>query len=147
VIKEIEDKKDEIIVFIDEIHMLIGAGKTGADSGMDAANIIKPLMARGVLHLIGATTFDEFRKYIESDPALERRMQRIDVNEPSINDTITILRGLKERLERFHKVKIEDNALISAAELSSRYINDRFLPDKAIDLIDEAAATIKTEIN
>lgn len=147
VIKEIEDKKDEIIVFIDEIHMLIGAGKTGADSGMDAANIIKPLMARGVLHLIGATTFDEFRKYIESDPALERRMQRIDVNEPSINDTITILRGLKERLERFHKVKIEDNALIAAAELSSRYINDRFLPDKAIDLIDEAAATIKTEIN
>lgn len=147
ILKEIEEKKDEIIIFIDEIHMLIGTGKTGADSGMDAANIIKPLMARGVLHLIGATTYDEYQKYIEKDAALERRMQKVIVNEPSIQDTITILRGIKERLERFHKVKIDDNSLVYAAELSSRYISDRFLPDKAIDLVDEAAATIKTEMN
>lgn len=147
ILKEIEEKKDEIIIFIDEIHMLIGTGKTGADSGMDAANIIKPLMARGALHLIGATTYDEYQKYIEKDAALERRMQKVIVNEPSIQDTITILRGIKERLERFHKVKIDDNSLVYAAELSSRYISDRFLPDKAIDLVDEAAATIKTEMN
>lgn len=147
ILKEIEEKKDEIIIFIDEIHMLIGTGKTGADSGMDAANIIKPLMARGSLHLIGATTYDEYQKYIEKDAALERRMQKVIVNEPSIQDTITILRGIKERLERFHKVKIDDNSLVYAAELSSRYISDRFLPDKAIDLVDEAAATIKTEMN
>lgn len=147
ILKEIEEKKDEIIIFIDEIHMLIGTGKTGADSGMDAANIIKPLMARGALHLIGATTYDEYQKYIEKDAALERRMQKVIFNEPSIQDTITILRGIKERLERFHKVKIDDNSLVYAAELSSRYISDRFLPDKAIDLVDEAAATIKTEMN
>lgn len=147
ILKEIEEKKDEIIIFIDEIHMLIGTGKTGSDSGMDAANIIKPLMARGALHLIGATTYDEYQKYIEKDAALERRMQKVIVNEPSIQDTITILRGIKERLERFHKVKIDDNSLVYAAELSSRYISDRFLPDKAIDLVDEAAATIKTEMN
>lgn len=147
ILKEIEEKKDEIIIFIDEIHMLIGTGKTGADSGMDAANIIKPLMARGALHLIGATTYDEYQKYIEKDAALERRMQKVIVNEPSIQDTITILRGIKERLESFHKVKIDDNSLVYAAELSSRYISDRFLPDKAIDLVDEAAATIKTEMN
>lgn len=147
ILKEIEEKKDEIIIFIDEIHMLIGTGKTGADSGMDAANIIKPLMARGALHLIGATTYDEYQKYIEKDAALERRMQKVIVNELSIQDTITILRGIKERLERFHKVKIDDNSLVYAAELSSRYISDRFLPDKAIDLVDEAAATIKTEMN
>lgn len=147
ILKEIEEKKDEIIIFIDEIHMLIGTGKTGADSGMDAANIIKPLMARGALHLIGATTYDEYQKYIEKDAALERRMQKVIVNEPSIQDTITILRGIKERLERFHKVKIDDNSLVYAVELSSRYISDRFLPDKAIDLVDEAAATIKTEMN
>ncbi|MBW0594953.1 AAA family ATPase [Mycoplasmopsis anatis] len=147
ILKEIEEKKDEIIIFIDEIHMLIGTGKTGADSGMDAANIIKPLMARGALHLIGATTYDEYQKYIEKDAALERRMQKVIVNEPNIQDTITILRGIKERLESFHKVKIDDNSLVYAAELSSRYISDRFLPDKAIDLVDEAAATIKTEMN
>ncbi|KUH47636.1 ATP-dependent Clp protease ATP-binding subunit [Mycoplasmopsis meleagridis] len=146
VLKKIEDSNGDIIVFIDEIHMLIGTGKN-ASGGMDAANIVKPLMARGKLHLIGATTFDEYRKYIEKDSAFERRMQKIDVNEPSISDTITILRGIKERLENFHNVKIQDDALIKAANLSSRYISDRFLPDKAIDLVDEAAATIKTEIN
>ncbi|MHA3859327.1 ATP-dependent Clp protease ATP-binding subunit [Mycoplasma sp. Z463D] len=147
VLKAVEESKNEIILFIDEIHMLIGAGKAGSNSGMDAANIIKPLMARGALHLIGATTYDEYRKYIETDAALERRMQRIDVNEPSVQDTITILRGIKGRLEQYHKVKIDDNALIAAANLSNRYITDRFLPDKAIDLVDEAAATIKTEMN
>ncbi|WP_051789170.1 ATP-dependent Clp protease ATP-binding subunit [Mycoplasma buteonis] len=147
VLKAVEESKNEIILFIDEIHMLIGTGKTGADSGMDAANIIKPLMARGLLHLIGATTYDEYRKYIEKDAALERRMQKIDINEPSVSDTITILRGIKSRLEQFHKVKIDDDALIEAANLSNRYITDRFLPDKAIDLVDEAAATIKTEMN
>ncbi|MEE3928399.1 AAA family ATPase [Mycoplasmopsis ciconiae] len=146
VLKEIEENNGEIITFIDEIHMLIGTGAAGGGA-MDAANIIKPLMARGGLHLIGATTYDEYREYIEKDPALERRMQKIDVSEPSVENTITILRGIKKRLETYHKVKIEDSALISAAELSNRYISDRFLPDKAIDLIDEAAATIKTEIN
>lgn len=146
VLKEIEDSNGNIIVFIDEIHMLVGTGKN-SQGGMDAANIIKPLMARGKMHLIGATTYDEYRKYIENDPALERRMQPIQVEEPSIEDTITILRGIKDRFETFHKVKITDNAIIAAAKLSSRYISDRFLPDKAIDLIDEAAATIQTEMN
>lgn len=145
VLKKIEDSNGDIIVFIDEIHMLIGTGKN-AQGGMDAANIVKPLMARGKMHLIGATTFDEYRKYIEKDGALERRMQRIDVQEPSIDDTITILRGIKDRFENYHNVKIQDEALVSAARLSSRYISDRFLPDKAIDLVDEAAATIKTEM-
>ncbi|WP_406617227.1 ATP-dependent Clp protease ATP-binding subunit [Mycoplasmopsis adleri] len=146
VLKRIEDSHGDIIVFIDEIHMLVGTGKN-ADGGMDAANIIKPLMARGKMHLIGATTFDEYRKYIEKDAALERRMQRVDVKEPSIDDTITILRGIKARFENYHNVKIQDDALVAAARLSARYISDRFLPDKAIDLVDEAAATIKTEIN
>ncbi|WP_051590821.1 ATP-dependent Clp protease ATP-binding subunit [Mycoplasmopsis felifaucium] len=146
VLKRIEDSAGEIIVFIDEIHMLVGTGKN-ADGGMDAANIIKPLMARGKMHLIGATTFDEYRKYIEKDAALERRMQRVDAKEPSIDDTITILRGIKARFENYHNVKIQDEALVAAARLSARYISDRFLPDKAIDLVDEAAATIKTEIN
>ncbi|WP_051586198.1 ATP-dependent Clp protease ATP-binding subunit [Mycoplasmopsis lipofaciens] len=146
VLKKIEDSNGDIIVFIDEIHMLIGTGRN-ANGGMDAANIIKPLMARGKMHLIGATTFDEYRQYIEKDAALERRMQKIDVLEPTIEDTITILRGIKDRFENFHNVKIQDDALIAAARLSSRYISDRFLPDKAIDLVDEAAATIKTEIN
>ncbi|MBZ4212652.1 AAA family ATPase [Mycoplasma sp. U97] len=146
VLKRIEESDGDIIVFIDEIHMLVGTGKN-ADGGMDAANIIKPLMARGKMHLIGATTFDEYRKYIEKDAALERRMQRVDVFEPSIDDTITILRGIKSRFENFHNVKIQDDALVAAAKLSSRYISDRFLPDKAIDLVDEAASTIKTEIN
>ncbi|VEU78192.1 ATP-dependent Clp protease ATP-binding subunit [Mycoplasmopsis columbinasalis] len=147
VLKRIEDANGDIIVFIDEVHMLVGTGKTGADNGMDVANILKPMMARGKLHLIGATTFDEYRKYIEKDAALERRMQKIDIFEPSVEDTITILRGIKERFENYHNVKIQDDALVAAANLSSRYISDRFLPDKAIDLVDEAAATIKTEIN
>lgn len=146
VLKEIEDSKGNIIVFIDELHMLVGTGKN-AQGGMDAANIIKPLMARGQMHLIGATTYDEYQKYIESDAALERRLQPIQVEEPTIEDTITILRGIKERFETYHKVKITDDALVAAAKLSGRYISDRFLPDKAIDLIDEAAATIKTEMN
>ncbi|MCE6090527.1 AAA family ATPase [Mycoplasmopsis agalactiae] len=146
VLKRIEDSNGEIIVFIDEIHMLVGTGKN-ADGGMDAANIVKPLMARGKMHLIGATTYNEYRKYIEKDAALERRMQKVDILEPSIDDTITILRGIKSRFENYHNVKIQDDALVAAAKLSSRYISDRFLPDKAIDLVDEAAATIKTEIN
>lgn len=146
VLKRIEDSNGEIIVFIDEIHMLVGTGKN-ADGGMDAANIVKPLMARGKMHLIGATTYNEYRKYIEKDAALERRMQKVDILEPSIDDTITILRGIKDRFENYHNVKIQDDALVAAAKLSSRYISDRFLPDKAIDLVDEAAATIKTEIN
>ncbi|WP_406616040.1 ATP-dependent Clp protease ATP-binding subunit [Mycoplasmopsis hyopharyngis] len=145
VLKRIEESEGNIIVFIDEIHMLIGTGKN-AQGGMDAANIVKPLMARGKMHLIGATTFDEYRKYIEKDGALERRMQRIDVQEPSIEDTITILRGIKDRFESYHNVKISDDALVAASRLSSRYISDRFLPDKAIDLVDEAAATIRTEM-
>lgn len=146
VLKRIEDSNGEIIVFIDEIHMLVGTGKN-ADGGMDAANIVKPLMARGKMHLIGASTYNEYRKYIEKDAALERRMQKVDILEPSIDDTITILRGIKGRFENYHNVKIQDDALVAAAKLSSRYISDRFLPDKAIDLVDEAAATIKTEIN
>ncbi|WP_051622796.1 ATP-dependent Clp protease ATP-binding subunit [Mycoplasmopsis primatum] len=146
VLKKVEDSNGEIIVFIDEIHMLVGTGRN-ADGGMDAANIVKPLMARGKMHLIGATTYDEYRKYIEKDAALERRMQKVDVLEPSIDDTITILRGIKSRFENYHNVKIQDDALVAAAKLSYRYISDRFLPDKAIDLVDEAAATIKTEIN
>lgn len=146
VLKRIEDSNGEIIVFIDEIHMLVGTGKN-ADGGMDAANIVKPLMARGKMHLIGATTYNEYRKYIEKDATLERRMQKVDILEPSIDDTITILRGIKGRFENYHNVKIQDDALVAAAKLSSRYISDRFLPDKAIDLVDEAAATIKTEIN
>lgn len=146
VLKRIEDSNGEIIVFIDEIHMLVGTGKN-ADGGMDAANIVKPLMARGKMHLIGATTYNEYRKYIEKDAALERRMQKVDILEPSIDDTITILRGIKGRFENYHNVKIQDDALVAAAKLSSRYISDRFLPDKAIDLVDEAASTIKTEIN
>ncbi|MBU4691008.1 ATP-dependent Clp protease ATP-binding subunit [Mycoplasma zalophi] len=145
--KIVEESNGNIILFIDEIHMLVGTGKNSSNSTMDAANMFKPLMARGALHLIGATTLDEYRQYIESDPALERRMQKVNVFEPSVEDTITILRGIKERYETFHGVKITDSALVSAANLSARYISDRFLPDKAIDLIDEAAATIKTEIN
>ncbi len=146
IIKKIEQSNGEIILFIDEIHMLVGAGGTG-DGNMDAANMLKPMMARGQLHLIGATTLDEYRKYIEKDPALERRMQKVSILEPSVKDTITILRGIKERFEAYHEVKIEDAALVAAANLSARYISDRFLPDKAIDLIDEAASNIKTEMN
>lgn len=146
VLKKVEESNGNIILFIDEIHMLVGAGST-SDGSMDAANIIKPMMARGQLHLIGATTLDEYREKIEKDPALERRMQKVFIEEPSIDDTITILRGIKERYETYHDVKIEDDALVAAANLSARYISDRFLPDKAIDLIDEAASNIKTEMN
>lgn len=145
VLNEVKKSEGKIILFIDELHLIVGAGKT--DGAMDAGNILKPLLARGELHCIGATTLDEYRKYIEKDPALERRFQPVMVDEPSVEDTISILRGLKDRYEMFHGVKISDNALISAATLSNRYISDRFLPDKAIDLVDEACASIKTEID
>ena len=144
VLGEVKASEGKIILFIDELHTIVGAGKT--EGSMDAGNLLKPVLARGELHCIGATTLDEYRKYIEKDSALERRFQPVMVNEPSVEDTISILRGLKERYEVFHGVKIQDNALISAAVLSNRYITDRFLPDKAIDLVDEACALIKTEI-
>ena len=144
VLNEVRKSEGKIILFIDELHTVVGAGKT--DGAMDAGNLLKPMLARGELHCIGATTLDEYRKYIEKDPALERRFQPVLVNEPTVEDTISILRGLKERYEVFHGVKIQDNALIAAAKLSNRYITDRFLPDKAIDLVDEACATIKTEM-
>lgn len=143
VLKEISDSNGDIILFIDEIHMIVGAGAEGA---MDAGNMLKPMLARGEIRLIGATTLNEYRKYIEKDGALERRLQKIQVSEPNVEDTITILRGLKEKFELFHSVNIKDNALISAATLSDRYITDRFLPDKAIDLVDEACATIKMQM-
>jgi ATP-dependent Clp protease ATP-binding subunit ClpB len=146
VIKEVVDSEGEIILFIDEIHTLIGAG-AGGDSAMDAANLLKPALARGELHTIGATTLKEYQKYIEKDKALERRFQTIMVDEPSVPDAISILRGLKERYEVHHGVRIKDDAIIAAVELSSRYISDRFLPDKAIDLIDEAAAKLRIEID
>jgi len=145
VLNEIKKAEGKIILFIDELHTVVGAGK--ADGAMDAGNLLKPLLARGELHCIGATTIDEYRKYIEKDAALERRFQPVTVNEPTVEDTISILRGLKERYEIFHGVRIHDRALIAAATLSNRYITDRFLPDKAIDLIDEAGAMIRTEID
>ncbi len=145
VLEEIKNSDGEIILFIDELHTIVGAGKT--DGAMDAGNMLKPMLARGELHCIGATTLDEYREYIEKDPALERRFQPVMVDEPSVEDTISILRGLKERYEVFHGVKITDGALVSAATLSNRYISDRFLPDKAIDLVDEACALIKTELD
>ena len=145
VINEIKNSNGQILLFIDELHTIVGAGKS--DGAMDAGNLLKPMLARGELHCIGATTLNEYRQYIEKDPALERRFQPVMVDEPSVEDTISILRGLKERYEVFHGVKIHDNALISAAVLSNRYITDRFLPDKAIDLIDEACATIRTEMD
>ena len=144
VLQEIKKSEGRIILFIDEIHTIVGAGKT--DGAMDAGNLLKPMLARGELHCIGATTLNEYRQYIEKDQALERRFQPVMVDEPTVEDTISILRGLKERYEVYHGVKIADNALISAATLSHRYISDRFLPDKAIDLIDEACAMIKTEM-
>ena len=145
VLGEVKQSEGKILLFIDELHTIVGAGKT--DGAMDAGNLLKPMLARGELHCIGATTLDEYRKYIEKDPALERRFQPVMVEEPSVEDTISILRGLKSRYEVFHGVKIRDEALISAAVLSHRYISDRFLPDKAIDLVDEACAMIKTEMN
>ena len=145
VLDEIKNSDGEIILFIDELHTIVGAGKT--DGAMDAGNMLKPMLARGELHCIGATTLDEYREYIEKDPALERRFQPVMVDEPSVEDTISILRGLKDRYEVFHGVKITDGALVSAATLSNRYITDRFLPDKAIDLVDEACALIKTELD
>lgn len=145
VLNEVKKSEGKIILFIDELHLIVGAGKT--DGAMDAGNILKPLLARGELHCIGATTLDEYRKYIEKDPALERRFQPVLVNQPTVEDTISILRGIKEHYEVFHGVKIADNALVAAAVLSNRYITDRFLPDKAIDLVDEACASIKTEID
>ncbi|NLN98611.1 MAG: ATP-dependent chaperone ClpB [Eubacteriaceae bacterium] len=145
VLKEVKDSQGEIILFIDELHNIVGAGKT--EGAMDAGNMLKPMLARGELYCIGATTLDEYRQYIEKDAALERRFQPVLVEEPNVEDTISILRGLKERYEIFHGVKIMDNALVSAAVLSHRYISDRFLPDKAIDLVDEACAMIRTEID
>lgn len=145
VLKEIRESEGRMILFIDEIHTIVGAGR--AEGSMDAGNILKPMLARGELHCIGATTLDEYRKYIEKDPALERRFQQVMVREPSVEDTISILRGLKERFELHHGVRIHDRAIIAAAQLSNRYITDRFLPDKAIDLIDEACAMIRTEID
>ncbi len=144
VLAEVKRSEGGIILFIDELHTIVGAGKS--DGAMDAGNLLKPMLARGELHCIGATTLDEYRKYIEKDPALERRFQPVLVAEPTVEDTVSILRGLKERYEVFHGVKIQDNALIAAATLSNRYITDRFLPDKAIDLVDEACAMIKTEM-
>lgn len=143
VLKEIKDSDGNIIMFIDEIHMIVGSGTDGA---MDVSNMLKPMLARGEIHVIGATTLNEYRKYIEKDGALERRFQKVLVSEPNVTDTITILRGLKERFEIFHGVTIKDSALVSAATLSDRYITDRFLPDKSIDLVDEACATIKMQL-
>lgn len=145
VLTEIKKSEGKIILFIDELHLIVGAGKT--EGSMDAGNLLKPMLARGELHCIGATTLDEYRKYVEKDAALERRFQPVQVDEPTVEDTISILRGLKERYEVFHGVKIQDAALIAAATLSSRYISDRFLPDKAIDLVDEACAMIRTEMD
>ena len=145
VVKEVTDSDGEIIMFIDELHTLVGAGATGGS--MDAANILKPALAKGDLRCIGATTLDEYQKYIEKDPALERRFQKVLVEEPSVEDAISILRGLKERYEVHHGVRITDAAIVAAAQLSARYITDRFLPDKAIDLVDEAASKLRIEVD
>ncbi|MEY2966443.1 MAG: hypothetical protein RLY50_493, partial [Actinomycetota bacterium] len=145
VLKEITDAEGEVITFVDEMHTLVGAG--GAEGAMDAGNMIKPMLARGDLRMIGATTLDEFRKYVEKDPALERRFQQVWVGEPTVADTIAILRGLKERYEVHHGVRIQDSALVSAAVLSNRYLTNRFLPDKAIDLVDESASKLRIEID
>src|SRR5690606_20353296 len=145
VVKEVSGSDGEIILFIDEIHTLVGAG--GGEGAMDAANILKPALARGELRTIGATTLNEYQKYDEKDKALERRFQRVLVEEPNSQDAISILRGLKERYETHHRVRILDEAIISAVELSQRYITDRFLPDKAIDLIDEAASKLRLEMD
>ncbi|NCA28942.1 MAG: AAA family ATPase, partial [Proteobacteria bacterium] len=144
VLNEIENN-DDIVLFIDELHLLVGAGKT--DGAMDASNLLKPALARGTLHCIGATTLDEYRKYVEKDPALARRFQAVYTEEPSVEDTISILRGIKEKYEVHHGIKIKDSALVASATLSNRYITDRFLPDKAIDLVDEAASALKIELD
>src|SRR5471030_992852 len=144
VLKEVQESAGEIVLFIDELHTVVGAGK--AEGSMDAGNLLKPMLARGELHCIGATTLDEYRKYIEKDAALERRFQPVLVDQPSVEDTIAILRGLKEKYEAHHKVRIKDSAIVAAATLSHRYISDRFLPDKAIDLVDEAAAALAIQI-
>src|ERR1700716_1611952 len=145
VLKEVQQAEGQIILFIDELHTVVGAGKT--EGSMDAGNLLKPMLARGELHCIGATTLDEYRKYIEKDAALERRFQPVMVDQPTVEDTISILRGLKERYEAHHKVRIKDSALVAAAVMSNRYISDRFLPDKAIDLVDEAASRLRIEID
>lgn len=145
VLNEVTDAAGEIILFIDEMHTLVGAGK--ADGAMDAANLIKPALARGELHCIGATTLDEYRKYVEKDAALARRFQPVMVQEPTVEDTISILRGIKEKYELHHGVRVSDSALVAAATLSHRYITDRFLPDKAIDLVDEAASRLRMEVD
>ena len=144
VLNKVKESDGNIIMFIDEIHLIVGAGKS--DGALDASNMLKPMLARGELHCIGATTLNEYRNYIEKDAALERRFQKVLVTEPTVEDTISILRGLKERFEYFHGVKINDAALVCAATLSNRYITDRFLPDKAIDLIDEACASIRMQL-
>lgn len=146
VLAEIKDSDGQIITFIDELHTVVGAG-AGGDSSMDAGNMLKPMLARGELRMVGATTLDEYRERIEKDPALERRFQQVLVAEPSVEDTIAILRGLKGRYEAHHKVVIADSALVAAATLSDRYITSRFLPDKAIDLVDEAASRLRMEID
>jgi ATP-dependent Clp protease ATP-binding subunit ClpB len=145
VLKEVQASEGRVILFIDELHTVVGAGK--AEGAMDAGNLLKPMLARGELHCIGATTLDEYRKYIEKDAALERRFQTVFVDQPSVEDTISILRGLRERYELHHGIRIKDTALVAAAVLSNRYITDRFLPDKAIDLVDESAAKLRTEID
>jgi len=145
VINKVKESKGQIIIFIDELHLIVGAGRT--QGAIDASNLLKPMLARGELHCIGATTLDEYRQYIEKDAALERRFRKMIIKEPTVEDTLAILRGLKERFETYHGVKIHDNALRSAAYLSDKYITDRFLPDKAIDLVDEACAGIKIAID
>src|SRR5471032_3071449 len=145
VLKEVQSSNGTVLLFVDELHTVVGAGKT--EGSMDAGNLLKPLLARGELHMIGATTLDEYRKYIEKDAALERRFQPVLVDQPSVEDTISILRGLRDRYEVHHGVRIKDSALVAAAVLSNRYITDRFLPDKAIDLVDEAGAKLRTEID
>ena len=145
VLKKVKESNGEIIMFIDEVHMIVGTGRT--DGAMDTSNILKPMLARGDIHLIGATTLKEYREYIEKDGALERRFQKVLVKEPTVEDTITILRGIKDKYEIHHGVEIKDSAIIAAATMSNRYITDRYLPDKAIDLIDEAASTIKVQMD